>query len=351
MDISKIKNLRINISKIKKSNKNFKLRKEERIKNLKMLIALLATANIAMGAGISTFLIQKLVMPHYHERVSDVSSLYKSIEENTNLDKNEKKILNYVSEFIDEYYYYMDKNEVEDKLSNFDIEYKTQKDKNVTGSWNSMFCDMTFYTMSSSKDLKNNSEVVSHELYHLLSGDIYNKCLAEGIASLINYEYSDYENQDSYYKQLLIAQILCEIIDPELVVKSYLQADTSIITDELFKIDNNKTRYKRLFKNLTRYQEVFNKYLEYTEVDLEKGSYNDYLNLKNIEEDLLKSIKSDLKFYYDHSKNRKDEATVKDYFDKLTTDYDIVVNSNNNKNKIVYVGDYNTESKYLRKTK
>ena len=51
-----------------------------------MLIALLATANIAMGAGISTFLIQKLVMPHYHERVSDVSSLYKSIEENTNLD-------------------------------------------------------------------------------------------------------------------------------------------------------------------------------------------------------------------------------------------------------------------------
>ena len=215
MDISKIKNLKINISKIKKSNKQFKLRKEERIKNLKMLIALLATANIAMGAGISTFLIQKLVMPHYHERVSDVSSLYKSIEENTNLDKNEKKILNYVSEFIDEYYYYMDKNEVEDKLSNFDIEYKTQKDKNVTGSWNSMFCDMTFYTMSSSKDLKNNSEVVSHELYHLLSGDIYNKCLAEGIASLINYEYSDYENQDSYYKQLLIAQIFCEIIDPE----------------------------------------------------------------------------------------------------------------------------------------
>ena len=73
--------------------------------------------------------------------------------------------------------------------------------------------------------------------------------------------------------------------------------------------------------------------------------------MKNIEEDLLKSIKSDLKFYYDHSKNRKDEATVEDYFDKLTTDYDIVVNSNNNKNKIVYVGDYNTESKYLRKTK
>ena len=309
MDISKIKNLKINISKIKKSNKHFKLKKEERIKNLKMLIALLATANIAMGTGISTFLIQKLVMPHYHERVSDVSSLYKSIEENTNLDKN------------------------------------------VTGSWNSMFCDMTFYTMSSSKDLKDNSEVVSHELYHLLSGDIYNKCLAEGIASLINYEYSDYENQDSYYKQLLIAQILCEIIDPELVVKSYLQADTSIITDELFKIDNNKTRYKRLFKNLSRYQEIFNEYLEYTEVDLEKGSYNDYLNLKNIEEDLLKSIKSDLKFYYDHSKNRKDEATVEDYFDKLTTDYDKVVNSNNNKNKIVYMGDYNTESKYLRKTK
>ena len=192
---------------------------------------------------------------------------------------------------------------------------------------------------------------VAHELYHLLSGDIYNKCLEEGITSLINYEYSDYENQDSYYKQLLIAQILCEIIDPELVVKSYLQADTSIITDELFKIDNNKTRYKRLFKNLSRYQEVFNEYLEYTEVDLEKGSYNDYLNLKNIEEDLLKSIKSDLKFYYDHSKNRKDEATVEDYFDKLTTDYDIVVNSNNNKNKIVYMGDYNTESKYLRKTK
>ena len=35
MDISKIKNLKINISKIKKSNKQFKLRKEERIKKSK----------------------------------------------------------------------------------------------------------------------------------------------------------------------------------------------------------------------------------------------------------------------------------------------------------------------------
>ena len=178
----------------------------------------------------------------------------------------------------------------------------------------------------------------------------------------IEYRYLDINNIKEYIKLATYNDNIYSIKVSDIVLNSNSSDVITIKVDEdnkniiidytnLFKIDNNKTRYKRLFKNLSRYQEIFNEYLEYTEVDLEKGSYNDYLNLKNIEEDLLKSIKSDLKFYYDHSKNRKNEATVEDYFDKLTTDYDIVVNSNNNKNKIVYMGDYNTESKYLRKTK
>ena len=317
------------------------------LKNFKRFIAFLATTDFILSLGTLSLIIDKQIMPRYHERVSNTSDLYKSINSNENLDDKEKEILTYVSDFISDYYYYMDDEDVNQKLSTFDIKYEETSDNHLAGTWNSWFNEMTFYNCDYSVELNSNQDVVSHELYHLLSGDIYNPCLREGITSLINYEYSNYQNTDGYFKQLLMSQILCEIIDPELIIKSYLQSDISILKTELLKIDDDKSRFKRLLNNMENYQLLFDQYLNYVEVELDEITYNEYLQLKDCKQNLLDSIKEDLQFYYQQSGKESNSELVNNYLEKLVFDYDKIIENDNK--KVVYICDRNIPSNYFTK--
>lgn len=306
-----------------------------------------------IGTSPIIYLLENNLKENAGNTFTSASEVYKCIDGNDNLDDNEKEIIYYISDFIEDYYYYLDTDLVENQLSKFDIKYKNTTEQSITGSWHPITKNMKFYTFDSSDDLEKNQSVASHELLHLLSTSVlsgYSKFLYEGITSLINYEYSQGQYCNLYYKQVLITQSLCEILGGKCVVKSYLQSDEDIIKDRLLKMDNDEDRVDRLFKNFDRYQYIYDELIDYVEIELDDSTYQDYCEISKLKKEILINIAEDLKYYYE-AKTQKELSSsdiMADYLDRLIEDdCQIVIDDNKT---TIYFNDWNIPSSYFPKS-
>lgn len=351
-----IKNLNINkanITKYFKKLTKMKIQKNpNKSRNIKKKAAV-GLLTFTIGTGPIIYLLENNLKDNAGNTFTSASEVYKCIDENDNLDDNEKEIIYYISDFIEDYYYYMDTDLVENQLSKFDIKYKNTTEQSITGSWHPIIKNMNFYTFASSDELDKNQGVASHELLHLLSTSIlsgYSKLLYEGITSLINYEYSEGEYCNLYYKQVLVVQSLCEILGGDCVIKSYLQSDEDIIRDRLLKIDNDEDRVDRLFKNFDRYQYIYDESIDYFEIELDDNTYQEYCEIKELEQDVLTSIVEDLKYYYETKTKKELSASdiMADYLDRLIEDNNQIVIDDNK--TTIYFNDWNIPSLYFPKS-
>lgn len=234
-------------------------------------------------------------------------TLYNSININPNLTDEEKDIIYNISDFVDDYYEFIDYDNACYQLQNFDIEYKPQEKADIAtaGDWDYISHYMRFYIIDDSQYSLKNNTVAKHELVHLISvnGDFFPLALEEGIDSLICAEYD--QEYDAYYKQRIITMMLCEIIDPEIIIESYLQKDFNIIKEELLKIDDDKSKIKKLEKLLEKYQEAFNKNTKTVGKSLNKLEHK-IINKKIDEEnEILAEINNILCDYYKTKTNKK----------------------------------------------
>ena len=235
--------------------------------------------------------------------------LYKAIDTNPNLTEEEKEVLDNISEFLDDYYCYIDYNTACWQLNNFDINYEVKSDDYVytAGDWSSFTHSMNLYTDNGEACSLEDNPVAGHELVHLISvnGSYFPSALEEGIDSLILAEYSNY--YDAYYKQRLIAMMLCEIVDPDTIIKSYLRKDFKIIEDELLTIDDDKTKLNLLESSLDKYQENYIEGCHYYDkrLDESKSLKSKADNCFNKEHEYLSKINDILCGYYTKKTGKK----------------------------------------------
>lgn len=235
------------------------------------------------------------------KRDSFESSLevYEYIDKNPYLDENEKESLYYVEDFINEYYYLLDAESLRRRLQEFDIDYK-ELDSNIYGSWKSNINVVNLCYCDNSSGISKNKSIISHELYHMISvnkdGE-YSACLSEGIASLLNYEYSDFNNSDLYVKERQIARLFSILVGKEDMMNSYLNSDMNSLKKSLMKISTDKDRVVELFDDIEMYHKLNVESFSYINKTLEKEEFDKYQDLNNKKYDFCIRIATNLNHY------------------------------------------------------
>ena len=137
-------------------------------------------------------------------------------------------------------------------IEDFDILYSSDSSGGTAATWNN---DKKVITIYGDTDILEKSSSANHEFIHMLSTSdkYYSNFLSEGVTSLICSEYD--LTPDAYFRQAVVARMLCEIIGSDIVMESFLQSDFKLIEDELLKIDNDKEK----IEELTNYFEEFEK--------------------------------------------------------------------------------------------
>ena len=297
-----------------------------------------------------------LLRQNRKECFSSADSVYEYVEKNPYLDDNEKESLYYVEGFINDYYYLLDAEVLKHRLQVFDIDYK-DLDSNIYGSWKSNIDVVNLYCCDNSLDIKKNKSTISHELYHVLSVNNdkeYSECLSEGITSLLNYEYSDFNNSDLYIKERQIARLLTILVGKENMIDSYLNFDIYKLKSNLKKISTNKEKLKDLFDSIEEYHKLNIESFSYINKTLDSETYKEYKKNYKKKYELSIKIAADLNYYAKSKKlefnddfyialnsfvNENDEVMEIDsnYYVYLD-DSDIkmyTINNNSNKEKVL----------------
>ena len=186
------------------------------------------------------------------------------------------------------------------KLNTFDIKYNEIESEYVpaTGTWNHSTNDMTLYLTDDEEIDFSDNPVISHELLHLISvdGSYFPKALEEGIDSLLISEYDSFN--DAYHKQRIITMMLCEIVDPDIIIESYLKKDFSIIEKELLKIDSDSNLLAILEESLDSYQDIFLDINKYYGKDLDDEEVEEAKTYFEDEHTVVEKINDILCHYY-----------------------------------------------------
>lgn len=230
----------------------------------------------------------------------DIKYLYTAINSNPNLNDEEKESLSNLYEFIEDYYYLIDFDFACFKLNTFDIKYEEIEDVSIpaTGTWNHSTNDMTLY-LTDDEDIDfSDNPIVDHELLHLISVDnsYFPRALEEGIDSLVISEYDSFN--DAYHKQRVITMMLCEIVDPDIIIESYLKKDFSIIEKELLKIDSDSNLLAILEESLDSYQDIFLDINKYYGKDLDDEEVEEAKTYFEDEHTVVEKINDILCHYY-----------------------------------------------------
>ncbi len=250
-----------------------------------------------------------LLSPNYKTSITktlnDPNELYSYINSNTNLDKTEKQIINGSWNFIEDYYQSLDYDYITTQLQKFDIKYE-KISPTFSGTWNTTTSTITLYGLENKTQILEKQSAANHEFIHLLSNGQNNipPFLKEGIDALICLEYDI--SRPSYKKQYTTVQLLCEIINPDLIIKSYLQGDINIIKQELLKIDNDPEKLEELFTCFDNYHQIFMQQLSLV-------SQNQGL----LDDEQLKQFKDNANSAYGNMQTI--DIILKDYLNKNTT--------------------------------
>lgn len=218
-----------------------------------------------------------------------VADMKTSISSNSNITEEEKKCLNGIDVFLNDYEKYIDVPFACEKLENFDIIYKKSEEKGsiiTKGTWSKSKGEITYYITDNESE-ETRKRTINHELLHLISSHdgYYPGILNEGVTSVICYEY--YLNTDCYDKYRLITYMLCEIVSSDTVIESYLKSDYSLIEKKLYEIIPDKSLIEKLgdsFNSCTKYTDSIKNMLG---IELDEKEQHEF---KEYEEKLYKSI-------------------------------------------------------------
>lgn len=329
----------------------YKLKRKSKLIKAMPKATALALSIILFGRGFTN---KYSLLKSNSEQFESPNEIYNVIEQNEHLDENEKEMIYYISDFIEDYYQYFDKELVSKRLEDFEVKYKKTNDRSVVGSWSPFSQKMCFYNINNSTQIKNDQDVASHEMMHLVCRQQflnYSTTLGEAIDSLICYEYSDYEDINLYYKHILIAQCLCELTTSDTVVESYLQADLKLLKKEIKKIDASNTRVNRLIMNIESFHNAFCDYAYYLGQNLNEIEYRDYLNAVTKKDNILTDIEKDLKYYYEKKEGRSitEDDVMYQYLSALVHNDDIVVKQDDNYKIYLDENSHPPKSKYFVK--
>ena len=299
------------------------------------------------------------ILKRFDKRDS-VDDMKTSISDNTNINEEEKKYLNGIDVFINDYEKYIDVPFACYNLENFDILYKDCREKGsvvTKGSWSKSRGEIIYYITDDEDDEKR-QKVINHELLHLISSheENYPGILNEGVTSVICYEYN--LNTDSYDKYRLITYMLCEIVSSNTVIESYLKSDYSLIENKLYEIIPDKNLISMLSDRFDDCEEYTSRTKEMLGIELDEDEQEEFTKYEKKLNKSLEEISKILCAFY-MTKTGKfigDSNSVNDIFDGKSgyEDFDLkmsIFNTELTKKTYYYTDKYDQSTGKIISTK
>ena len=220
-------------------------------------IAVIIAANISF-TGLKTINLDRSFLQNI-EAIKDIYTtderdhkiIMSYIDKNTRLSNEDKEFILSMNHFFEENEKYFNMSEIKKNLINLRIIYDKDNQENhkmsnrVKGYYTKAFDKITiFYSDKMDNDIIT-KKVVFHEVMHAVSDKGYvskgnlGLALTEGVNELMAEEYLN-TYSDTYNKGQTYARIMCELIGPEKVKKSFFGNNIDMVLEELSSICGTK---------------------------------------------------------------------------------------------------------------
>ena len=220
-------------------------------------IAVIIAANISF-TGLKTINLDRSFLQNI-EAIKDIYTtderdhkiIMSYIDKNTRLSNEDKEFILSMNHFFEENEKYFNMSEIKKNLINLRIIYDKDNQENhkmsnrVKGYYTKAFDKITiFYSDKMDNDMIT-KKVVFHEVMHAVSDKGYvskgnlGLALTEGVNELMAEEYLN-TYSDTYNKGQTYARIMCELIGPEKVKKSFFGNNIDMVLEELSSICGTK---------------------------------------------------------------------------------------------------------------
>ena len=220
-------------------------------------IAVIIAANISF-TGLKTINLDRSFLQNI-EAIKDIYTtderdhkiIMSYIDKNTRLSNEDKEFILSMNHFFEENEKYFNMSEIKKNLINLRIIYDKDNQENhkmsnrVKGYYTKAFDKITiFYSDKMDNDMIT-KKVVLHEVMHAISDKGYvskgnlGLALTEGVNELMAEEYLN-TYSDTYNKGQTYARIMCELIGPEKVKKSFFGNNIDMVLEELSSICGTK---------------------------------------------------------------------------------------------------------------
>ena len=220
-------------------------------------IAVIIAANISF-TGLKTINLDRSFLQNI-EAIKDIYTtderdhkiIMSYIDKNTRLSNEDKEFILSMNHFFEENEKYFNMSEIKKNLINLRIIYDKDNQENhkmsnrVKGYYTKAFDKITiFYSDKMDNDIIT-KKVVFHEVMHAISDKGYvskgnlGLALTEGVNELMAEEYLN-TYSDTYNKGQTYARIMCELIGPEKVKKSFFGNNIDMVLEELSSICGTK---------------------------------------------------------------------------------------------------------------
>ena len=220
-------------------------------------IAVIIAANISF-TGLKTINLDRSFLQNI-EAIKDIYTtderdhkiIMSYIDKNTRLSNEDKEFILSMNHFFEENEKYFNMSEIKKNLINLRIIYDKDNQENhkmsnrVKGYYTKAFDKITiFYSDKMDNDMIT-KKVVFHEVMHAISDKGYvskgnlGLALTEGVNELMAEEYLN-TYSDTYNKGQTYARIMCELIGPEKVKKSFFGNNIDMVLEELSSICGTK---------------------------------------------------------------------------------------------------------------
>lgn len=193
---------------------------------------------------------------------NDADFVMSYIKNNDKIQKPEKDFILKQEHFFKENEEYFDMPSIKKNLMNLKIVYdknnykKYELSDKVKGFYNNYDDKIVILYSDCISDYDPFSQqVLFHEMMHAMTNSGYvsngslGNCLSEGLTELMAEEYLE-SYSDTYNKNQTYARIMCELVGPETIRKSFLKGNIDMLIDELSKIDGTDKDAKKFISLL-----------------------------------------------------------------------------------------------------
>ncbi len=186
------------------------------------------------------------------EEVYEKEFINTCINNNKNLSIEEIEAFTIYNNFIRDFSFSVNEmSRICNEIRKVNVNYVVKSDKKVSG---------TFYRDSTIKIYTSNVEdrliaILGHEGFHAISNNInknsiglldYDKGvgtkLNEGLTQLLTEEYFGDIRESVYYSEVLIVKMLLEIVEPKIMIESYINGNIDLLIDAILGIDSSVDR-------------------------------------------------------------------------------------------------------------